>query len=461
MKITTPPLTNAMTRSCRDRRRRLICLTPLIFACFALSPKTQAVTPAPDGGYPGGNTAEGAGALFSLTSGTYNTAIGLQALYHLTTGIHNTATGTAALFSNTTGTLNTATGFSALRYNTTGGGNTANGWEALFSNTQGAGNTATGTVALYRNSTGVDNTAQGEAALYGNISGTRNTATGTRSLYSNAGGHFNTATGDEALYSNYGSYNTAYGAQALYWNKNGARNTAIGIGALSGNSGSNGSDNIALGISAGADLTEGNKNIDIGNRGFYNESATIRIGDTQTRTFIAGIGGRPTTSASAVYINLAGQLGTQTSSARFKQNIQSMAESSDVLFSLRPVTFRYKAEIDPSGSAQFGLVAEEVEKVDADLVLRDGEGKPYTVRYEAVNAMLLNEFIKAHRTLAELKSIAARQDEINLQQQKRIDDLTTQLKEQAGQIQKVNAYIELNKSSPQTALSNRSAYEQD
>jgi hypothetical protein len=461
MKITTPPLTKAMTRSCRDRQTRLICLTPLIFAYFTLSPTTQAVTPAPDGGYPGGNTAEGAGALFSLTSGTYNTAIGLQTLYHLTTGIHNTATGAAALFSNTTGTLNTATGFNALRYNTIGGGNTANGWHALFSNSSGSGNTATGTGALYRNNTGGDNTAQGEDALHGNVSGIRNTATGTRSLYSNAGGNFNTATGDEALYSNYGSYNTAYGAQALYFNKNGARNTAIGIGALSGSSGSNGSDNIALGYLAGGDLMTGTKNIDIGNRGFSGDSATIRIGDTQTRAFIAGIHGRTIPQPATLYTNSTGQIGTIPSSARFKENIQSMAESSDLLFALRPVTFRYKTEIDSTATRQFGLVAEEVEKVNPDLVAHDGEGKPYTVRYDAVNAMLLNEFLKAHRTLTELKSIVARQDEINLQQQKKIDDLTTQLKGQADQIQKVNAYIELNKSSPQTALTNRSAYEHD
>jgi hypothetical protein len=186
--------------------------------------------------------------------------------------------------------------------------------------------------------------------------------------------------------------NTANGVSALIATPPAAINTANGFQALIHNT--TGSNNIALGLSAGVNLTTGNYNIDIGNPGVAAEDNTIRIGSGQTATFIAGISGSTAASGVAVFVNSSGKLGTLTSSARFKQNIQAMGDVSEVLLALRPVTFRYKKELDPEGTPQFGLVAEDVAKVNPDLVVRDDKGEIYTVRYEAVNAMLLNEFLK-------------------------------------------------------------------
>jgi len=210
-----------------------------------------------------------------------------------------------------------------------------------------------------------------------------------------------------------------------------------------------------LGRSAGANVTTGDTNIEIGNTGQLGDSNTIRIGQPQTATFIAGISGA-TVTGTAVVVNGSGQLGVAPSSARFKETIKSMDKASEALFSLKPVTFRYKKEIDPKSTAQFGLVAEDVEKVNADLVVRDAEGKVYTVRYEAVNAMLLNEFLKEHRkneqqeaSITQLKSTVAKQEATIVQQQRGMDALTAQLKEQAAQIQKVSAQLEASKPAPQ------------
>ncbi len=186
------------------------------------------------------------------------------------------------------------------------------------------------------------------------------------------------------------------------------------------------------------------------------DANTIRIGKvgTQTATFIAGISGVTVASAVGVVIDLNGHLGTLTSSARFKEAIKPMDEASEAILALQPVTFRYKPELDPEGIPQFGLVAEQVEKVDPDLVARDAKGKVYTVRYEAVNAMLLNEFLKEHRTVQELKSTVAKQEATAAEQQKEIKALTATLKEQAVQIQKVGAQLEVGKPAPQTVLNN-------
>jgi septal ring factor EnvC (AmiA/AmiB activator) len=151
-----------------------------------------------------------------------------------------------------------------------------------------------------------------------------------------------------------------------------------------------------------------------------------------------------------VVVSDAGQLGTVASSERFKKDIATMEKASEAILSLRPVTFHYKS--DSKGTPQFGLVAEEVAKVNPGLVLPDKEGKPYTVRYDAVNAMLLNEFLKEHQTvqqqgatITQLKSTAAQQQNdfqaAIAQQQKQIEVLTAQLKEQAAQIQKVSAQL--------------------
>src|SRR5206468_2506643 len=204
-----------------------------------------------------------------------------------------------------------------------------------------------------------------------------------------------------------------------------------------------GSDNIALGAQAGGNLTTGNSNIDIGNQGVTGESSTIQIGtaSAHTRTFIAGINSAMV-SGGAVFVNGAGQLGIKICSARFKDEIKPLGKASEAILALRPVVFRYKNEIDPDRTPQFGLVAEEVEKVDPDLVVRDKNGEILTVRYEAVNAMLLNEFLKEHKRVEQVKSDF--QDTV-AQQQKEIQALTAQLHEQAAQIQKVSAQIELNK----------------
>src|SRR5436189_175003 len=266
-------------------------LIALTLAWFALSPRALAVSPAPDGGYANGNTAEGTDALFNLTTGNDNTAVGLDALYNNTTGDANTATGSGALFSNTTGFDNTANGYDAL---------------------------------------------------------------------------FNKASGN---------------------------------------------NNIALGNGAGQSLTTGDNNIDIGNTGVAAEANTIRIGTVgpQTNAFMAGIFGVTVTKGVSVVIDSTGHLGTKGSSERFKDAIKPMDKTSEAILALEPVTFHYKKELDPEGIPQFGLIAEQVEKVNPALVARDEQGKPYTVRYEAVNAMLLNEFLKEHRKEEESEAELAQQ----------------------------------------------------
>ena len=424
-------------------------------ACFAFSSRAEAA-PVPNPPAPGvlntrdgqsampfvttgiANSAFGAFSLFSVITGNFNTAVGVAAL-DLNTGDSNTATGAAALLFNTTGTENTAVGTAALEFNDSGSTNTANGAFALFSNT-GDANTANGAFALTNNTTGTRNTANGVNALVSNTEGSFNSANGAFALLSNTTGTHNTANSFEALQNNTsGSGNTANGAGALFSNETGDDNTANGGSALFF---STGNSNIALGALAGSNLTTGDNNIYIGNGGTAAESNTIRIGEegTQTSTFIAGITGIPVTGT-AVVVDGSGQLGVAPSSKRFKEEIKPMDNESETILALKPVTFRYKKELDPEGIPQFGLVAEEVEKVNPDLVARDDQGKVYTVRYEAVNAMLLNEFLKEHRTVQELKTTV-------VEQQKQIEALT------AG-LQKVSAQLEVSKPAPQTAVNNQ------
>ena len=380
------------------------------FACFALLPTTRAVSPPPDGGYPGFNTAEGQSALFSLTTGTGNSAVGAF-----------------SLFSNTESNFNTAVGIATLALNV-GTQNTAIGAFALLSNTTGQSNTASGVNALLRDTDGSFNTANGFTALQSNTLGGANTAIGGNALQSNSTGNWNTANGASAL----------------------VKNTT-------------GSRNIGVGFVAGCALSSGDDNIIIGNSGVDTESNTIRIGTVgtemscsglqlpvHTATYIAGISGQDATGGDPVFITAAGKLGTVNppSSARFKEEIKPMNKASEAILALKPVTFRYKKEFDPTRIPQFGLVAEEVEKVNPDLVKRDREGKVQTVRYEAVNAMLLNEFLKEHRKVQELEANAARQEMNIAQQQKQIEALT------AG-LQKVSAQLELSKAAPQSVLKNQ------
>jgi Chaperone of endosialidase len=439
-KLTTLHLRKSISPECF----RGCLLIPIALCCFALwqAPKAFGVTPAPDGAYPGANTAEGQNALQSLTSGIHNTALGYQTLFSNTTGHDNIATGFQALFSNTTGSNNTANGYEALTFNTTGNQNTANGYRALYSNTTGYDNAANGYLALYSNTTGLENTANGVQALYNNTTGNFNTANGLGALFYNTTGYENTANGLDALFSN-----------------------------------TTGAGNIALGAGAGDALTTGSNNIDIGNGGVPGESNTIRIGNGgQSATFIAGIyglseGGTP----AAVYINSNGQLGTMSSSRRFKKEIKPMDQTSQAILGLQPVTFQYKS--DPTGTAQFGLIAEEVAKVDPDLVVRDGQGEIYSVRYEAVNAMLLNEFLKEHRTVQELKSTAAKQETTVTQQRKDFQSTIGKLEASIAQqqkdfqataahqqkqietltagLQRVSAQVEMSRPAPQMALNNQ------
>jgi hypothetical protein len=427
----------------------------IVVVCFGFSPAVWAVSPPPDGGYPGDNTAEGDNALFNLTTGIDNTATGSDALLSNETGIGNTATGAFALSSNTTGSNDTATGSGALQSNF-GSDNTANGSGALQNNSTGFENTATGSGALDANTTGIDNTATGAGALENNTTASNNTANGFAALAANKTGGDNTATGFEALVNNTtGSDNTANGELALEHNTTGHDNLADGTAALLSNT--TGLSNIAVGSFAGSALTTGSNNIDIGAPGVAAEANTIRIGKggIQKKTFIQGIRGATVASGVGVIVGTTGQLGTVQSSKRFKEAIKPMDKASEAILALKPVTFRYKKELDPEGIPQFGLVAEDVEKVDADLVARDADGKVNTVRYEAVNAMLLNEFLKEHKASIEEHCKVESLEKAMAEQQKENAAMRAMLKEQAAQIQKVSAQLELNRSMAQTVLNNQ------
>jgi hypothetical protein len=340
---------NALLSNKRDRSslELRVFLIALMFVWFGVLPTVQAITPVPDGGYPGNNTAEGTSALASVT----------------TAGVDNTANGFGALFHTTTGSKNTASGFQALISNTNGFTNTADGSQALPSLTTGS-----------------------QAA--------QNTAVGFRALLNLTTGH----------------------------------------------------DDTALGWDAGADITSSNfntNNVEIGNSALTSERETIRIGGPiQTRTFIAGINGASVTG-SPVVVNAAGQLGVAPSSQRFKEEIKPMGDASEGILALKPVTFHYKKEIDPDGARQFGLVAEEVAKVNPALVTRDADGRIYSVRYDAVNAMLLNEFLKEHRNVQEHDAAIAQVTSRMAQQQRDMDTLAISLKEQVSQLKKVSSELQV------------------
>ena len=347
---------------------------PLAFACFAFIQNAQAVSPAPDGGYPGGNTAEGQNALFSLTSGGYNTAVGFFSLRNNTIGSFNTATGAGALFLNAGGNPNTATA------------NTATGAVALLSNTIGFNNTATGFQALVSNTTGDHNTADGSAALLSNTTGFANTASGVEALFNNTGGTFNTA----------------------------------------------------LGFEAGTSVTTASHVIAIGTTG-ANVSNSCYIGGIAGQTVGAG--------QSTCYVDNDGKLGVYLSARRFKTDIADMAAASEAILALRPITFHYKPELDKAAIPQFGLVAEEVAKVNPDLVTHDAKGDIYTVRYEAVNVMLLNEFLKEHRKVEEQQATIS-------QLKKEMETVVARLKEHDSQIQRVRNQAQMNRPDARVVVSN-------
>jgi Chaperone of endosialidase len=317
-----------------------------LLVAFRLVPLAHAVIPPPDGGYPGGNTAEGENALLNLTSGTFNTAVGL-----------------ISLRSNTDGDLNTAIGAGAL----------------LANNADG------------------------------------NTATGAAALLTNTGGSINTANGVFALFSNNSSGNTAVGANALRFNTSGFGNTALGSG-------------------AGISVTTANNVICIGASG----------ADVDSSCFIGNIypNVQPVvgTDPDHVTISSSGRLGrANISSRRYKHDIQPMEEASEVIFALKPVSFRYNKQYDATQTLAFGLIAEDVAEIAPDLVGRNPRGEPESVRYEQLNAMLLNEFLKAHGKIEEQEAAITRL-------QKQIEALTACL-------QKVSSVLELPKA-PQVVATN-------
>src|SRR5262245_11322036 len=343
---------------------------------------------------PGFNTADGDHALFNVTTGAGNSAFGWFALSSVTDGSNNTALGAATLSLNTA-SVNTAVGAAALFLNTTGTANTALGVSALLKNSTGSNNTATGHLALHENTTGVENTAVGFEALNASTTAVDNTAVGLLALLNNVDG----------------TSNTAVGAAALRDNVSGANNQAFGRGALRFATGSN---NIAIGREAGANMTTANNVISIGSPGDGTAFAT------SDRCFIGNIRGVTVGNGDGinVIVDSDGQLGTSNSSRRFKKDIKPLDQTSEAILALKPVTFHYKDQDTKkaANTPQFGLIAEDVAEVNPDLVVRDADGEPFTVRYDAVNAMLLNEFLKEHKkveeqqaSIADLKSTVALQ----------------------------------------------------
>jgi hypothetical protein len=357
----------------------MLSLMVLLIACVA--PVAQAVTPPPDGGYPGGNTAEGQNALLNLTSGGYNAAIGWMSLRSASIASFNTAVGAGTLaLSNDI--RNTAVGAGALLINHGGGLNTANGAFALLFNTVGSFNTASGDSALAGNIVGMDNTASGAAALVANTTGNENTADGRETLFHNTSG----------------------------------------------------SDNTAVGYQAGLNATMGDGNVYIGAgmQGVAGEANHTYIRNVNT-TSVSGGG------TDNVTVNLTtGLLGHATSSRRYKDDIKAIDTASEALFQLKPVSFRYKKEIDQSRSLNYGLIAEEVAEVDPNLAVRDRNGHIDSVRYSAINALLLNEFLKEHQAFVEEQK-KVRKLEATL------DAVSERLKEQEAKIQRVSDQLEMSR----------------
>ena len=376
---------------------RPVIIVALVLACFGLFSRVQAQ----EGDIGGGNTVEGFNALISLNGGGFNTALGWASQASLTDAFYNTAVGAGSLALNNAAD-NTAVGAAALLLNTTGAENTAVGTNALVYNDNGGGNTANGAFALFSNTTGTVNVAMGWNALLRNDDGSGNVAIGEESLVNNVSGGVNTV-----------------------------------VGAMAGANILAGSNNVYIGWAVDAN-------------GPFDESDTIRIGRPPNATspalhcFIGGIAAGGATANVQVDATT-GELLQVVSSARYKENIKPMDQASEAIFALKPVTFRYKKKLDAKGIPQFGLVAEEVARVNPDLVILDREGRPDSVRYEGVNAMLLNEFLKEHRKVEQQRKDF---EAALAQQQKQIDALT------AG-LQKVSGQLELSKSTPQTVLNDR------
>jgi hypothetical protein len=381
----------------------------LIILCFvAVAATIQAVVPPPDGGYPGENTAEGQNALFNLTSGGFNTAVGWVSLHSETTGSFNTAVGAGTLFRNNADE------------------NTAIGTGALLSNTAGLRNTATGAFALFSNGGAANNANQP----------------------SGEPGSFNTANGDQALFSNTeGGTNTAVGYRPLRDNTTGFGNTAIGTDSLANNSTGNG--NIALGNVAGAAVSNVDNVIAISALG-QNVSNTCFIGQIYTN-----IQPQVGTDPDLVTINSNGRLGrANVSSRRYKHDIQPMHTASEAIYALKPVSFRYHKQYDQTQTIAFGLIAEEVADANPDLVGRNPEGQPESVRYEQINAMLLNEFLKEHRKGEEQDCKIQEQETTITELRSEIRNLAVLVNEQGSELRKVSAQLQIGNAAAQAIASN-------
>lgn len=384
---------------------------------FGLLPAVKALSPAPDGGYANFTTAEGDKALFNVTTGAANTASGWYSLFANSTASFNTGVGAGTLALNTADG-NTAVGAAALLLNTAGTFNTAVGLTALLNNTTGPANTAVGGDALMNNTTGDSNTAIGAAALLSNTIGGENTAAGANALFHNTGGGVNVAVGLNTLMSNTtGTVNTAVGGAALL-NSGGNRNTAVGAG-------------------AGLNLTNGDSNVYIGADmgGVASETAHTYIRNINM-TSVSGGG------TDSVTVDLtSGLLGHLSSSRRYKEGIEPMNDASETLYRLKPVTYRYKKEIDCTQSPAFGLIAEQVAEVNPALVANDAKGQPESIHYEMVNAMLLNEFLKEHQKVEKLEATVA--------------NLIATVKEQTAQIQKVSEHLDADKRALETVANDQ------
>ena len=371
----------------------------LALLCFGLLPTMHAVNPPPGGFYPGFNTAEGQNALFSLTTGSANTAVGWFSLWSNTEGSFNTAAGAGTLLFNTAD-ANTAFGAAALLFNTTGFNNTAVGAAALLNNTQGDSNVAVGSQALNKNTEGGNNNAVGFLALFSNTTGGGNNAVGEVALFSNVTGHDNTAIGDSAGGNITGSYNVCIGS---------------------------------------------------GVEGVAGENNTTRISNIYA-TVQPVVG----TDPDVVSVNSTGRLGRgNVSSRRYKHEIKPMENASEALLALKPVTFRYSKEYDATQTLAFGLIAEEVAEVYPDLVGRNPEGQPESVRYEQINAMLLNEFLKEHGRGEEQDCRIQEQETTIVELKSEIQNLAAMVNEQASELRKVSAEMQISNAAAQAIASNR------
>ena len=437
-------------------------VTPLVLWCFGLLPQAQAVVPPPDGGYPNFTTAEGTNALKNLTTGAANTAVGWYSLFSDTVGSFNTGVGAGTLVLNT-GDENTAIGTAALLLNTASG-NTAVGSRALLNNTTGGTlgniqgidfgpNVAVGQQALESNAVAGANTAIGYQALQSFTTGPMGfeqlglcTAVGFQALANATGSAFiNSGFGYQALLNNSdGASNTAIGAQAILSNTIGNNNTAVGAGALRVNT--SGNNNVALGASAGNNVITADDVICIGaNIGGADVSNSCYIGQ-----IYSNIQPQVGTDPDLVTINSSGRLGrANVSSRRYKHDIKPMQNASEAIYALKPVTFRYHKQYDATQTLAFGLIAEEVAEVYPDLVGRNPKGEPESVRYDQMNAMLLNEFLKEHEAFIKEQRKVNEQGCRIQQQEAAITELKNQVealvvnaKEQDSRIQRVTAKLE-------------------